>query len=112
MRHGVCLNPRQRRELGRVLSLSGLPSPLDLLGRRAARVVGTLGAGSAIGPCCNALSILSLGLAATGCLSGRYPIRVLVSSCTFARIRVVSSSRLTIAANGFAACVFGATCLA
>jgi hypothetical protein len=105
-----CLRLNSTARSGVFCYVAGLPRQY-LLGRRAGRVVGTLGAGGAIGSGRNPLSIPGLGLAATSGLSGRYPIRVLVRGCTFARIRVVSSSRLTIAANGLSACVFGATCL-
>jgi hypothetical protein len=83
-----------------------------LLERRAARIVCTLSASSSIGTLSNTFSVLGLGFATTSCLSARYPIRVLVRGSTFARIRVVASSRLTIAANGLTSCVLDAICLA
>ena len=87
------------------------PRESGLLLRRTAFMVLALGAIRATGALGNAHSVLGFGFAAVGGLGGRYPIRVLVRGCTFTGIRVVGSSRLTIAANRLTARVFGATCL-
>jgi hypothetical protein len=55
-----------------------------------------------------ALSILGLGFAAPAGLSGRYPVLILLSGSSFARIRVDGNASLTIAANGLTARVFDA----
>jgi hypothetical protein len=70
-----------------------------------------LGASSAIGSLGNALSILCLGLAAARGLSGGYTILILVGGRTFARMRVVGSSGLAVAANSLTACICVAICL-
>jgi hypothetical protein len=84
----------------------------DLLGRRTTRIVVTLGASSAIRTLGNALSILALAFAAASGLRRRYSVLILVSGSTFARIRVVGGSRLTIAANGLTARILDTICLA
>jgi hypothetical protein len=89
-----------------------LQLPDNLLRGRTAFVVLALGASGAIGSLSNALSIFRLGFAATRGLSGRYPILILVSGGALACLRIVSGSRLTIAANGLATCVLHAVCLA
>jgi hypothetical protein len=95
----------------RALSLP-LTFAVDLLRRRTTRIVVTLGASSAIGALGNALSILGLALAAVSGLRRRYSILVLVSGSTFACVRVVGSSRLTIAANGLTPRILDTICLA
>ena len=79
---------------------SRLTLVVNLLGSRTTRIVVTFRARSAIGALGNALSILGLAFAAASRLSGRYSVRILVSGSAFACIRVVGSSRLTVAANG------------
>jgi hypothetical protein len=83
-----------------------------LLRRRTAFVVLSLGAGSAIRAFGHALSILRLGFPAAGGLGRRYPILILVSRGAFARLRVIGSRRLTIAANCLTTCVLNAVRLA
>ena len=74
----------------------------------AALVVLSLSAGSAIGALGYALSILGLGFAALGGLSGRYPVLILLGNSSITRMRVDRRGSLTVAANGFAAQVFDA----
>jgi hypothetical protein len=105
--------PARQRPLfkGRRLSLR-LMSAVQLLWRRTTRIVVALGASSAIGALGNALSILGLALAAASGLRCRNSVLILVSGSTFACVRVVGSSRLTITANGLTTRILDTICLA
>jgi hypothetical protein len=85
---------------------------VNLLGGRTTLIVVTFRARSAIGTLGNALSILGLAFAAASRLSRRYPVLILVSGSAFACIRVVGSSRLTVAADGLTARILDTICLA
>jgi hypothetical protein len=85
---------------------------VDLLGRRTTRIVVTFGARSAIGTLGNALSIPGLALAAASRLSRCYSVLIFVSGSAFACIRVVGSSRLTVAADSLTARILNTICLA
>jgi hypothetical protein len=74
---------------------------VNLLGGRTTLIVVTFRARSAIGTLGNALSILGLAFAAASRLSR-----------AFACIRVVGSSRLTVAADGLTARILDTICLA
>jgi hypothetical protein len=85
---------------------------VNLLGRRTTRIVVAFRARSAIRALGNALSIPGLAFAAASRLSRRYSVLILVSGSAFACIRVVGSSRLTVAANGLTTRILDTICLA
>jgi hypothetical protein len=73
-----------------------------------ALVVRSLDAGATIRAFCDTLSILALNFAAIAGLSGRYPVRVLLSHGSIARIRVDLSSSRSVTANSLTAPILNA----
>lgn len=94
------------------LCLCGWRSRESHLGGVQPALLLTFCARSAIRTLGNALSILGLALAAASRLCRRYSVLILVSGSAFACIRVVGSSRLTVAADRLTARILDTICLA